>query len=151
MTKTQPRNRSPRRDNDEMSDASMDQAFGQRARGGPSNFENWKFVVGLISFIGMTAFQGGTIIWQMSHQNDRITAVETNQATMQADLRAEQTARIDTNTHLTAIEQYIKDVRDDEVRRATQPMPAPIYMAPQQQPAQVILQQPSRLSSPSGN
>jgi hypothetical protein len=102
-----------------------------------------KITLGLISFILTGLFEAGTIVWQMSHQNDRIAAVETNQIAMQADIKAEEASRMDTNVHLATIEQYIKDVRDDAERARTTPAPAVYLQAPQQQPAQVIMQAPA--------
>ena len=103
-----------------------------------------KLTIGLISFVMTGLFEGGTIVWQMSHQNDRIAAVETNQIAMQADIKAEQASRMDTNVHLATIEQYLKDVRDDAERARTTPAPAVYLQAPQQQPSQVILQAPAQ-------
>jgi hypothetical protein len=107
-----------------------------------------KLTIGLISFVATGLFEGGTIVWQMSHQNDRIAAVETNQITMQSDIKAEQASRMDTNVHLATIEQYLKDVRDDAERARTTPPPAVYLQAPQQQPAQVIMQAPAPQKMP---
>jgi hypothetical protein len=136
------RRSSPRRQQFEepLSDATMDRAYGQRGRSGAVSL---KITIAVISFIGALVFQGGTFVWWCSQQSSRLTAVETTQAAMQIDLRADQTSRNDMNTHLASIEQNIKDLRDMWFNRPA-PQPQQIYVpTTPQAPAQVIMQAPA--------
>jgi hypothetical protein len=125
-----------------LSDTTMDRAYGQRARGGGVNL---KITIAVISFIGALIFQGGTFVWWCSQQSSRLTTVETTQAAMQIDLKADQASRNDINMHLASIEQNIKDLRDMWFNRPTAP-PQQIYVpTASQAPAQVIMQAPASI------
>jgi hypothetical protein len=123
-----------------LSDATMDRAFGQRGRSGGVSL---KITIAVVSFIGALIFQGGTFVWWCSQQSSRLTTVETNQAAMQIDLKADQVSRNDINMHLASIEQNIKDLRDMWFNRPAA-QPQQIYVPTGSQvPAQVIMQAPA--------
>jgi len=134
MTTQHNLNRQNRPSDDEaMSNTLMDQAYGQRARGG------WRFDsslnTGVIIALIVEAISG---VWFMSQQSALLTSDHASIVQIQADAKENDKQRVEILLHLSNMDQSLKDLLNYGLPRtaATQ-----VLMPSNSQAPQVIMQQ----------
>jgi len=143
-------------DDERISDALMDQSYGQRARGG------WRFDrslnAGVIIALIVEAISG---VWFMSQQSALLTADHASIVQIQSDAKENDKQRVEILLHLSNMDQSLKDLLNYGLPRTA---PTQVLLpSSAQAPAQVIMQAPAndqqqrpwepkdRLSLPSAN
>jgi hypothetical protein len=123
----QQRSRSLRRNDDEMSDASMDQAYGQRVRG------SWE-INKTVSISVIIALFAWTVsgVWFAAQQSAALQSDHTAISELQADQKDNDKQRVEILLHLSNMDQSLKDILN--------------YGLPRSNPTQVLM--PSSGASP---
>jgi hypothetical protein len=132
MTNRRNRNLDSRpRDDDPMSDTLMDQAYGQRARGG------WRLDrslnAGVIIALIVEAISG---IWFMSQQSALLTADHASIIQLQTDEKDNDKQRVEILLHLSNMDQSLKDILNYGLPRNAQ-----VYVPPTAGAGNTIIQQ----------
>jgi hypothetical protein len=128
------RNRNPinrPRDDEAISDTLMDQAYGQRARGG------WRFDrslnAGVIIALIVEAISG---VWFMSQQSALLTADHASIVQIQSDAKENDKQRVEILLHLSNMDQSLKDLLNYGLPRT--PATQVLMPANSQAPGQII-------------